>query len=324
MRPLGRNLSPSELVFGAHPLFLAALVLQVGWPGGAWPQKPRSCEGSMWMNGNWSPLSLVVGMPLEDWELPDQDEPVCDCRCVLCESTCSARPKYQEWQLHAPGCAGCLATPEPCVGCDTPGWHPNKILPRGPCPCEARWKGWTRGLGAADPLESRNPGVQEASQRTPPLEQEASPEEEVQPPEPEEPAEPALKKLRGEGSSISVHLAAGKLSGCVLEHCIQHIQGILRQPRTFKIGLTRDPELRWTNRRYGYQHLQTCSGRPVYHSMHVLAETETAEGAALLEAALIEKFTSRSGCMNRARGGEGLRGCSLGHYFVYLVHGWPS
>lgn len=170
----------------------------------------------------------------------------------------------------------------------------------------------------------------EVSHITPPPEGPPEPEEPGSPhrrrPSPQSRRRPSPQKSRSprRPSCISLHLPAGKLSGFVLEHCIQHIQGVLRQPRTFKIGLTRDPQHRWTNSRYGYQQLETDVGRPVYHAMHVLAETETAEGAALLEAALIEKITSRPGCMNRARGGEGLRGCPLGHYFVYLVHGWPS
>lgn len=121
-----------------------------------------------------------------------------------------------------------------------------------------------------------------------------------------------------EPAGVNMFLASSKLAGLVAEHCCHHIQGLLRNRQaSFKIGLTVDPCRRWANERYGYKmsHL--------FDRMHVLAELATCEGAAYLEAMLIDRFSSQPGCQNVAKGGEGSHPPATGPCYVYVVFKSP-
>lgn len=208
-----------------------------------------------------------------------------------------------EWPLHNPQCRD----PE-CVGCDVPG------LPQ----IRYDYRGIVR-FAFLPPSSSSSRTLSRA--RTP------SPDV-VLIPSPHGPhqrrtvpsAQPhdkhADKRQRADSGCVRMHLSAAKTAGLVTSHCLRHVNTVIEAPVNFKIGLAYNPEHRWSNTRYGY-----ATGN-MYHVMDVIAELDTADGAAYLEATLIERYKNRSGCMNRAPGGEGLRGhATNGPYYVYIVHG---
>lgn len=118
-----------------------------------------------------------------------------------------------------------------------------------------------------------------------------------------------------ESSGAMFFLASARLAGHVVDHCCQHVEKILRTRTTrFKIGMSMDPGHRWGNAKYGY-----CK-TGIYARMHVMAETVTAEGAAFLEATLIQRFRDWPGNDNMAMGGEGMHTPSSGPGFVYIVY----
>ena len=105
-------------------------------------------------------------------------------------------------------------------------------------------------------------------------------------------------------------------AGAVLQHALAKTDYLVSQegkPTVFKVGVTKDPQHRWFNSRYGYR-LDSAG----WDKMVVLAKTEDKLAAGLLEAMLIKEFSSRSGCRNNAPGGEGLS--PPGPYFVYVVY----
>ena len=112
---------------------------------------------------------------------------------------------------------------------------------------------------------------------------------------------------------VKFSLSPSSNAGTILNHAMQLVQNIIGQgPTIFKIGITADPAGRWGNDKYGYQH-----DRDNYQQMLVLSEAESA-GAAMLEASLINKFKSISGCRNTAPGGESVRnGCTTFTYIVF-------
>lgn len=79
------------------------------------------------------------------------------------------------------------------------------------------------------------------------------------------------------------------LSGMVLQHSISVIERTFQKwdPLIFKIGYTHNPCWRWSNTLYGYAH-----AREKWSNMMVLYVCDQPFGPAMLEAALIEKFSS--------------------------------
>ena len=80
-------------------------------------------------------------------------------------------------------------------------------------------------------------------------------------------------------------------AGVILRHAIAVIQSLFQaeEPLIFKIGFTHNPIWRWTNDIYGY-----CKARERWSAMIILHYSREPYTAAMLEAALIEKFQSNS------------------------------
>lgn len=113
----------------------------------------------------------------------------------------------------------------------------------------------------------------------------------------------SLPRERSSASTIMSHAHA----------IVDTLTGQQGKPTVFKIGVTKDPKHRWTNRSYGYSH----DKHTVWDKMIILAKVEDKLAAGLLEAYLINAFKCRQGCRNEAPGGEGLS--PPGPYFVYVV-----
>ena len=79
-------------------------------------------------------------------------------------------------------------------------------------------------------------------------------------------------------------------AGGSLAHSIHVLNGLFDRhaPMTFKIGFTHDPCWRWENTLYGYR----WSKADKWEQMCVMYLSEEPYSAAMLEAALIEKFKS--------------------------------
>ena len=104
------------------------------------------------------------------------------------------------------------------------------------------------------------------------------------------------------------------MAGAVLAHAIAAIQRQLQPgPAVFKIGLTTNPLHRWHNETYGYRHMADK-----FQKMTILMASALGLVAALLEAALIDRFATTPGCRNIAKGGEGVRD-TIGPFFTYVV-----
>ena len=73
-------------------------------------------------------------------------------------------------------------------------------------------------------------------------------------------------------------------AGGVLKHSLRVLEGIFRKndPCIFKLGITHNPAVRWSNQTYGYQH--AADG---WTNMTVLFITNEEFSPAMLEAALI-------------------------------------
>lgn len=203
------------------------------------------------------------------------------------------------WLLHNPQCID-----SHCIGCDVPGQPEIRYDYRG----IARF---VRLPPSSASPRARSPSpdvVIISAPQGPPLHHRA--------PSAEPCDEPLRRRQRADSGCVQMVLSAGRTAGIVMSHCQQHVLTVLQKPVNFKIGLAYNPEHRWSNPRYGH------ALSNMYHAMDVIAELDTADGAAYLEATLIQRFRDRSGCMNRAPGGEGLRGpAANGPYFVYIVHG---
>ena len=84
----------------------------------------------------------------------------------------------------------------------------------------------------------------------------------------------------------------------------------------FKIGLSSNPVHRWRNTGYGYVH----STNPCFAEMKVVGILASTEGAAFMEASLIDKWQSHPRCLNKATGGEGVPSYHVeGPFCVYVV-----
>jgi hypothetical protein len=128
---------------------------------------------------------------------------------------------------------------------------------------------------------------------------------------------PRCAQGRDDGDSpVKMFLPAAQQSGGVMKHCIRHIEALTQKPRNFKIGVAHSPLRRWDNKQYGY----ALDKR--FCAMDVVAELNTSEAAAFLEASLIAKFQQKIGNVNRAPGGEGIKGTAASQpCYVYVVHG---
>ena len=94
-----------------------------------------------------------------------------------------------------------------------------------------------------------------------------------------------------------------------------------------KIGITYQPVIRWSNRRYGYQHL-------AYTGMKLIYVFESSDKVADMEKALIGiyRWKDRDGkivgkpgdrrCANRAPGGESAH-VGYSPFFVYITFRFP-
>ena len=109
------------------------------------------------------------------------------------------------------------------------------------------------------------------------------------------------------------------VAGTVLNHAIAAVLRRLQHgPAAFKIGITTCPIRRWHNERYGYR-----LSPDKFERMVLLLATDRGDGAAYLEAALIQRFQQTVGCRNVAPGGEGLNP-TPGLMFTYLVISAPA
>ena len=83
-----------------------------------------------------------------------------------------------------------------------------------------------------------------------------------------------------------------------------------RRPHVFKIGITRDPMVRWHY--YTKESVKWHGMRVIYMGDHPLV-------ASLLESVLIRSYIGTSGCHNVAKGGESALSEGGPPYCLYLV-----
>ena len=103
----------------------------------------------------------------------------------------------------------------------------------------------------------------------------------------------SLQQRIAQASAISsIHFTLPKsnaVAGAVLAHAIRIVEKIFSQhdPMIFKLGYTHNPHWRWCNGIYGYQHAVDK-----WTTMTILYAAPEPFSAAMLEAALIEKYQS--------------------------------
>lgn len=107
--------------------------------------------------------------------------------------------------------------------------------------------------------------------------------------------------------------ALNRVSCDVSDHADREIWKHLNyQEQKFKIGVAASPKLRFFGKPSGYYH-------EGYRYMVVLAYGN-AYAMGMLETHLIQRYKQTSGCMNVARGGQGLKEFSDHYpYFAYVV-----
>ena len=108
----------------------------------------------------------------------------------------------------------------------------------------------------------------------------------------QEPAESPLSHVLAESQALGIRFelpGANDLAGSVLRHASHRINVLSQKhsPMIWKVGLCHDPKWRWTNSLYGYRH-----ARDRWSEMIVLYISKEACGPAMLESALIDKFSS--------------------------------
>ena len=83
------------------------------------------------------------------------------------------------------------------------------------------------------------------------------------------------------------------LAGKVMQHCVKEIDITIatKKPLIFKVGFTHNPVWRWSNTLYGYKY-----ARDGWAHMTVMYISEEHFGPAMLEAALIDKYSSYLEC----------------------------
>ncbi|CAE7697717.1 unnamed protein product [Symbiodinium sp. CCMP2592] len=133
---------------------------------------------------------------------------------------------------------------------------------------------------------------------------------------------PALCRMYNECNEMGCIIfnvpSRNALAGRVVQHCMKEIDIILavQKPLIFKLGFTHNPVWRWANRVYGYG-----KAKEKWSHMMILYISEEHFGPAMLEAALIDKY-STTGCRNINRGGDNVQSKDIpdSHYMTYIVY----
>lgn len=102
--------------------------------------------------------------------------------------------------------------------------------------------------------------------------------------------------------------------GDILEHAMGAVFRLCQDAaiKSYKIGVTVDPQWRWDRPKCGYRSLG-------YDNMMVLHEAPHSLAAGILEACLIRHFRGAEGNQNKGPGGEGLPLDTCGKFFTYVV-----
>ena len=106
-------------------------------------------------------------------------------------------------------------------------------------------------------------------------------------------ASPALREIYEQCTAlgcISFNVPSpNAVAGRVMQHCVKEIDITIatKKPLIFKVGFTHNPVWRWSNTLYGYKH-----ARDRWAHMTVMYISEEHFGPAMLEAALIDKYSS--------------------------------
>ncbi|CAE7233335.1 unnamed protein product [Symbiodinium sp. CCMP2592] len=112
---------------------------------------------------------------------------------------------------------------------------------------------------------------------------------------------PALCRMYNECNEMGFIIfnvpSRNALAGRVVQHAVKEIDIILavQKPLIFKVGFTHNPVWRWSNRLYGYS-----KAKEKWSHMMILYISEEHFGPAMLEAALIEKYSSYLVCKTRS------------------------
>jgi hypothetical protein len=132
----------------------------------------------------------------------------------------------------------------------------------------------------------------------------------------------AVVMSKNAAEPIAFKLCSGSHAGIVLEHAINVVKNLLEQGcMRFKLGVTKNPVHRWSNREYGYKHEKAFNrAQPMYATMLVVIEVDGSQAAGFAEAALIREFIAVPGCMNKALGGEGIGQNVPGKHYLYCVY----
>ena len=127
---------------------------------------------------------------------------------------------------------------------------------------------------------------------------------------------PSLADMRGGGIEVDLNTNPKATASQVLAHaekCILQLSS--KHPAVFKIGITRDPTVRWKHPQYGYSR----DRRERWQQMKLGGVFSDSFSAGLLEAFLIRKFKDTPGCRNDRLGGE--TACPReGPHFTYVTY----
>ena len=118
----------------------------------------------------------------------------------------------------------------------------------------------------------------------------------------------------GFGSSrITFDVCEWKVASDLLDHCMLSVQSVFsKYPAVYKVGITRNPVLRWCQGYAKDPHMQ-------WTEMRMLALTPDPLSAGLIESSLIRCFQKSPGNQNIRSGGEGVDPEGQGPFFVYVV-----
>ena len=125
-------------------------------------------------------------------------------------------------------------------------------------------------------------------------------------------SKPAFQEIFNNPKYLVFSCALKRVACDVTDHAEKEISRHLKyQPQQFKIGITSRPKLRFLGegcyKSEGYKHM-------------VLLAYGNGYAMGMLETHLIDKFLNRSGCMNIAKGGQGLNEFNDKFpFFVYVV-----
>ena len=133
---------------------------------------------------------------------------------------------------------------------------------------------------------------------------------------------PVNKQRRTTMPEITFRVSASSRAGEALAHARQVITDLnAGRLMVYKVGVTKDPYTRWSNKSYGYKHDKAFNKQPLYEGMMILLQIDSSAAAAFAEAGLIAMFLGKPGNMNQALGGEGMRDVECNHY-IYVVYGY--